>query len=118
MEQEISNFRINDRQLYKSSGDRWSNVPGSAGDSSETGSLIEKGKGCCQRKQWAEAMDIFNEIIATDLNADEAYFHRAKCELNLERYRLASDDVESAIQLNRNRPDYYALLAELLFIRK
>ena len=59
-------------------------------------------------------MDIFNEIIATDLNADEAYFHRAKCELNLRLFRFAEEDAHDAIQLNPHRLDYYVQLAEIL----
>ena len=59
-------------------------------------------------------MDIFNQIIATDLNADEAYFHRAKCELNLRLFRFAEEDAHDAIQLNPHRLDYYVQLAEIL----
>ena len=115
LEEEISNLRINDRHLYRSSA---SIDAIKTGDSGKTCSFIEKGKTCFEQNKWSDGIHIFSEILAADLNQAEAYFYRAKCQFHLGLLDFAMEDVRDAIELNTDRPDYYAQLAEILRVKQ
>jgi len=75
----------------------------------------DKGYAAFKQGQFTEAMTWYTRAIGLAPKEAILYSNRALCELRLNKFALAREDAEDAIELDPKQVKYYRLLSEALF---
>jgi TPR repeat protein len=76
--------------------------------------IKEKGNEHFKIGNFTEALIFYTKAIKLDNKQASLYSNRALCELKLEKFELARQDAEDAIDLEPNNVKYYRILSEAL----
>lgn len=74
---------------------------------------LTRGKSFLALEELVKASYDFEKSYSLSTNNDELYFYKAKLGLEEKTFKRALDDLEVAIRIRSNNPEYYALRSEI-----